>query len=208
MNIVQRILQIQDEDSKYLELLIEAILRVKEEYCSWDYFRYQNKQKGERVFCYELYYQFKSLLCCEDLENMRLDAEIYKILQGREINNLGFNIDVNKNYIVPDLVLHKGQNLANANTQKLIVEVKVKNYEPDELKKTIAKLNFYIDSLNFKYAVFLNVNHEFSTVRNRIRRLLINQNHGIIPQNLNRIIVITYKDRAVRLDTLGAIINP
>ena len=195
----------------YVNDLGEAIIRVEEKYCKWAYDSNANRiQKIERVFAYELYHQLRLLSICDiKYQNLRIDGEIGKKIQyNSPIETCGFEIEnLNKMSLLPDLVIHNGQNNREKEDQKIIIEIKTRNLsDENELKKTLLKLNHYLRVLDFQYAIFLSVNTNYNELKEKIR--LITQN--MIPdcyERLDRIIIINYAERVIDAKTLRSIID-
>lgn len=118
----------------HLRLLMEAIDNVKTQYMTYsldglpipDEYRNNGLIKHtERVFAYELYYQWSKLI---DKRTWVINAEIRKDLEFfsdniKKSNEIKMN-DVNsdkRSWNFPDLVLHKGQ---NKNGQMIACEIK------------------------------------------------------------------------------------
>jgi len=77
-------------------------------------------QRVERVFAYELYHQFRNVM--EKDENKKYYQDI---MLNSEITKLGTNqLIQNGMTIIPDIVLHKGQESIEKNHQILFIEVK------------------------------------------------------------------------------------
>jgi len=193
----------------FLNDLSEAIIRVEEKYCFWDGQHEDHIQKIERVFCYELYHQYRLLTACKNQNNdFRIDGEIVKQLDVRPIDLLGTNINIKQEQkqFSPDLVVHLGQSYQNVENQKLIIEVKTRKVDNDELGVTILKLNHYINVLNFQYAAFISVNTDFNTVVLQLREIFSHNN--VRNENFMRIIIFNYKNRILNVDRLYHILTP
>lgn len=185
----------------YLNDLGNSILNVDEEYCNWEA-RHITLQKSERVFAYELYHQFKSLTKNKtEYFNTRFDGEIGKQIY-QVADNCGTDIITNQLDYSPDLVLHKSQTDSNEENQKLIVEIKARNISDEDLAKDIIKLNHYVSSLNFQYAIFITVNTNERTIKEKIRRKFSAVTANRLSANFKRIIVINYKNRVIAAERL------
>jgi hypothetical protein len=190
----------------YLNDLVNSILNVDNEYCNWEA-RHIALQKSERVFAYELYHQFKSLTINKtEYLNTRFDGEIGKQIY-QVADNCGTHINTNQLDYSPDLVLHKSQTDSNEENQKLIVEIKARNISDEDLAKDIIKLNHYVSSLNFQYAIFISVNTNERTIKQKIRRIFSIVTANRLSANFKRIIVINYKNRVITAERLYNLIT-
>lgn len=114
----------------------------------------------ERVFAYELYYQWKELLKKND-SKLILNGEITK------------HYYVLENYGFPDMVLHGGQN--DNNNQFIICEIKSSRntITQDALKKDMTSLLDGINVLLYKCGVFIYLGGDSDTfVNNRLIPIL------------------------------------
>ena len=197
-----------------LEMLENAIRRVTNRYCIWDY-NTQIQQRGERVFAYELYHQFRNLLAnAPNNLNLRFDGEIDK--------NLDENVDYcrvepillrirNGRYLrddrkfSPDLVLHLAQNNRLQDNQSLIIEIKTKKVGNSELAKDLLKLNHYIRIINFQYGVFISVNTNFDNLKQQIRDIFNNPDGW--ENRFNRIVIFNHNDEILQVNTLQNILQ-
>ena len=133
-------------------------------------------QYNERVFCYELYHQLR-LLDRGSLPNYSINGEIPKQLQFPSIGDYGIytNIkydftDIDKHRITPDIVIHESQE--NKDGQHLIIEVKNSKNKVTTIDWDLYKLLVYVDKLNFKKGVYIQVNRPiddlFEDIKNRL----------------------------------------
>jgi hypothetical protein len=194
----------------YINDIGEAIIHVDQNYCLWSYQNANSIQKTERVFAYELYHQFRLLMSQnKSYENIRFDGEVGK-QQHVKIDDYGLtlsNFNPQQIHFSPDLVIHKGQDYNDIKNQMVIVEIKTKRVNRNELLKTFLKLIHYIRAFNFQYAVFLTVNTEFNEIKiNLIEHLdeLVNSQYA---EKFNRIIVMNYVHGKLTVDTLEDIIR-
>ena len=194
------------EPLTYLNDLAEAVLKVTEYYCNWQA-RHIALQQAERVFAYELYHQFKLLIASKrEYEGIRFDGEIGKQIH-QQANNCGTTINTRQLVYSPDLVLHKSQTDILTVNQKLIVVIKARNITDIELSKDIIKLNHYITTLNFQYAVFISVNTNKSTIERKLKRLLPFPSDKVLVSNFKKIIILNYKDRVLSPNRLYDILE-
>jgi len=193
----------------YLNDLCEALIRVEEQYCRWPANNRHHIQKIERVFCYELYHQFRlRTINNNNYDRFRMDGENYKNLTPEVVHPCGTNYAVAQDQFSPDFVLHLGQLNRDVDNQLLAIEAKTRSVGDDEIAKTIIKLNHYIRVLNFQFAVFISVNTQLSKLKQKIRRIFIRPINGILSPNSARIIIINYKNRRIDMETLYNILHP
>ena len=195
-------------DLTYLNDFGEAIIRVEEKYCSWPYRNNNINQMIERVFAYELYHQFRLLTNYNtNYAALRLDGEIGKQLENKNLETCGSNSNIIQERFSPDLVIHFGQIDRQEINQKLIIEIKTKRVGNDEIYEAILKLNHYIRILNFQYAVLVSVNTDFDALTLQIRDLFENPNNQVWTERFKRIIVMNYSDRNLTIKTLYKLLN-
>ena len=146
-----------------LDMLIKAINKVPKKY-------YQIRQYNdeirfrERLFCYELYHQFRIVLDNKQIKKYILHGELAKsgnpLFKGE----------------IPDFLLHipndKCKNL-------LIIEVKL-NYDEDGIKNDFKKLFDFIKDHNYKRGVFLYVIEESDKYEKTIREILISKEKSVL----------------------------
>lgn len=99
-----------------------------------------------------------------------MSTEIPKefILVTKQLEDAGYK----GRSIYPDLVLHENHNREDLSPdhQHLVCEVKTaKNVAKDFFNKDLAKLNFYIQKLNFRAAVYILVNSSKKIVEKRLK---------------------------------------
>lgn len=193
----------------YVNDIGEAIIHVNRDYCIWSYKNANMIQKTERVFAYELYYQFRLLMNKnKSYLNIRFDGEIGKQRHER-VDGCGLtfsNFNTNQIHFSPDLVIHKNQNNSDVKNQKAVIEIKTKDIGHDELIRTIVKLTHYIRVFNFQYAIFITVNTEFNEIVTKLNRSLHNAKDLDCNEKFNRIIVMNYIDGKLTVDTLSNIL--
>lgn len=164
----------------YIGVFKDALEKVPKEYYNWK--SPESVEKTERVFCYELYHQFRLLL--DQDRTLRLDGEItkrkYLVFHGEtsegdtkpnnDIRDLcGINIEVYKprfhNFFTPDFVLHGGQD--NDNKQIMAIEVKTKWTK--SVITDVLKLNFYITKFKFETAILLVTNCDHAKIKQELQ---------------------------------------
>lgn len=146
----------------YVEGLSKAIESVKSNYV------YNNTEKQfhlERVFAYELYYQWKKLLNKrgENPEKLMLNAELSKFYHNKKCD---------KKYRFPDMVLHG--NYDDKKRQFIICEIKsTKNpISTSTLQKDIDSLIDGMDKLEYHFSVFIYVGNKWENTAKRMRQLV------------------------------------
>jgi hypothetical protein len=125
---------------------------------------------GERLFCYELYYQFRLIIEKSDLyKDVLLQAEIRKDFLLKEVY-VGLSIKKLSKVFIPDFIIHDPK---NAERQRLIVEVKTNpNKEKNSIKKIINDINKlmeFIEKYKFHHGVFIITNYTVDDISNRIK---------------------------------------
>lgn len=177
------------EEVKYLKLLNEALEDMKP--CYFSSTGKYKKQKLERAFCYELYYQIKVRMEREPYvnEGLMISGEIGKqdwVRQSYTIRGLKYKIK----WFYPDLVIHKSQEDNSHENQKLVIEAKFLNYNLSELVKDIIKLINAIKYKNFQYAVLLSINTDFNELLNNLKSYLSKDDFSNEIKLLERLLVI------------------
>jgi hypothetical protein len=189
-------LQQPPSDLSHLTDLRDGMKEIKRKFYEWNYPKMKGMQKNERVFAYELYHQFR-LITEPKLEysTMRFDGELTKLLKANPIDLLGiaFQSAWTQQRFTPDLVLHLGQENAQIQNQKFILEIKTKNVADDEFKKTFLKLHHYIRSLSFQYAVFVSVNSTFHDFKQRAYSFF-NHTNALQRTHFDRIVLMNYNE--------------
>jgi UDP-N-acetylenolpyruvoylglucosamine reductase len=186
---------------RYLNDLANATKRVKQKYCEWSY--KDDIQQAERVFCYELYFQFRRIINKKRYySKARLDGEITKTLVTTPMFGCGSDFRKDQSVFTPDLVIHFAQESRTIENQKLIIEVKTKGIGDPELTETIVKLNHYLVILNFQYAAFISVNTEFEELIAQIRHCFPNPRGTEWENNFKRILVYNYNDQKLKINRL------
>lgn len=134
---------------EHLQRLIEAIKLVKSNYECY-VTKTSNDEKiikrAERVYAYELYHQYRTLMKKDNIKDCYLNGEIYKDA------NIFNAIDGHNCY--PDLVLHKAFDKIDEESQYFLCEIKMANNQ--NLINDLDKLTKLSQSkLNFNYYIFL-----------------------------------------------------
>lgn len=127
-----------------LDILVDAICSVSEKYIWYNGYKDEEKNEDviahlERVFAYELYYQWRKLMDYSS-SNLTLNGEISK--------NVYDEIPKEPKSYFPDMVLHKGQ--GNKDEQMIVCEIKRKHsFNSGKFKEDIKKLLWYVDKERF-----------------------------------------------------------
>ena len=82
------------------------------------------------------------------------------------------------------------------------MEVKTKRVGDNELKDAIVKLNHYIMTLNFQYAVFVSVNTEFIHLIAQINQCFPHPQNNDWHERFKRIIVFNYYNQKLEIKRL------
>lgn len=159
---------------EHLRRLIEAISLVKPNYEHYETINIKNEKiikRAERVYAYELYHQYRSLMKRDNIDDCYLNGEIYK--SSTILNNLD-----NSGYY-PDLVLHKRYDSIESETQYFICEIKMKGnpYLIDDLDK-LTKLSK--KGFGFNYYIFLCVGISMLELSRQIQSSENNYNGEIV----------------------------
>ena len=177
----------------------------------------ENEEQLERVFAYELYFQWKSIIQYEN-KSITLSPEITKYYSG-------YSTSVYKNkFILPDLILHDGQN--SYENQLFACEIKRKSgINKKSLKKDLNSLiQCTKDSAfhyhPFKLGIFIGYNMTVEELKKLVYKLIKNKcslqrmtnafglrSHKAI--NPNNIIFISYigNDHPIGFFSLSQMIN-
>ena len=167
---------------------------------------------GERVFCYELYHQVRSLMenhsieFPETFQHVKLQSELKKDYINEIVQNFYGVAALDREYI-PDFLLHTPGNFQN---QHLIIEVKSNpNISFAGMIDDLLKIQQFISRYQYQRGIFLTVN----TNPNRIRNILNQENNRLwLRQNINdpnRIHILCKKKNDVDLyeTTISEILN-
>ncbi|MEK4153660.1 hypothetical protein NYE27_01085 [Paenibacillus sp. FSL R10-2779] len=110
----------------------------------------------ERVFCYELYHQFRKIMEQNNLtEKVILQSELRKSQVGKEIEQL-FGIQSTDAIYYPDFLIHEPGTFDH---QDLIIEVKANpKVSREEMQKDLLKLDQFISRYQYQKGIFLSIN--------------------------------------------------
>ena len=187
--------------------LLEAILKVKKEYLEYsDPIKNVYISHYERVFAYELYHQWSTVLKKEKLDqDYIINAEVGK--------NTSYFGKIDHGVKFPDMVLHHnhGDNL----NQGIICEIKRKEgLDYYSLRNDLEKLSYFLNnekSYGFALGVFILVREDFETIRQYVHR----SRKGLIgitqtkeaKEFQKRIICLTYKNERIDFSDLQSILK-
>lgn len=118
----------------------------------------------ERVFAYELYHQYRNLMC----DNKRY---VNYIFNGEQLKDDGFYKDlfkrIKKNQIIPDLILHN--DLGSIKRDGQIMYIEIKTIKNPNVFLDLEKLSQLAKSeLNFYYYIFIYVD---ATIDDLVQKL-------------------------------------
>ncbi len=169
---------------KYLELIVEAIDQVEEEYFNLTTTYMPNGIVRERVFCYELYHQLRCLQEKNNLTNFSLHGEPDK--RGHS----DFREQDRKN---PDFIFHiPGTMEGNA----VIVEVKGRadgHYE-EECENDIETIYSFVSKYSYKLGVFILYNHDMQKFKELLATKFKHSNMFEDVQVFKKMYIICKKD--------------
>lgn len=131
------------------------------------------KQEIERVFSYELYFEWRKIIEKETIryKNLQLNGEVSKphllyLQENIEFDDFGLhNYSPNKFSFVPDLTLHKSQESINYEDQIMVIEIKT---DRNPSIYDIGKLLNLVDRYNFQSGVFLTINNSIEELKTNI----------------------------------------
>jgi hypothetical protein len=199
---LHRLDEIDDHDNN-LYNLIKAILNVKYLYID----RYKiSVERLERVFAYELYYQWSIII---DKLNKKRDSGDEYILNGETEKNMShFEDDPEKSKTYPDLVLHKS--IDQAKGQAIVCEIKRKgNFTKGGLENDINKLRKFVCKLQneytFGFGVFILAGDKMKTILEKINSLKWTKRRRGVKSE--RILLIAYDGIQIQLVTLYDALN-
>lgn len=132
------------------------------------------RQEIERVFSYELYFEWRVIIEQKKsyYKELQLNGEVSKphllYLQEKiDFDDFGLvNYYPNKFSFVPDLTLHKGQESIEYKDQEMVIEIKT---DKTPSINDIGKLLNLVDKYNFKMGVFLTVNNSIEDLKESIK---------------------------------------
>ena len=128
--------------------------KTKETYC-------------ERVFAYELYHQFRKLMC-DDIRYREL------LFNGEQRKDESFFKDLfkeleDKDYVIPDLILHKTLGSIDKHEGQILY-IEIKTINNSDVFSDLEKLTQLTRTpLNFYYYIFIYVNADFDDLKKKIK---------------------------------------
>ena len=159
----------------------------------------------ERVFAYELYHQFRKLMC----DNKRYNSLLFN---GEQRKDETFYDDLFKelegyDYVIPDLILHEA--LGNKDIhdgQILYIEIKTVNNE--NVFSDLKKLSELTKSpLNFYYYIFIYVDGTIKDLKDKVKGVKKKRAYNELDDNILCICVKNNKAFPISVRVLKEMIN-
>lgn len=178
---------------RHIQRLIDAISLVEpkyEVYTTISPNREALVKRGERVYAYELYHQYRCLMERDKVTDCHLNGEIYK---DAKVFNA---IDGHSCY--PDLILHKAFDKIDEESQFFLCEIKMRDNPTllDDLEK-LTKLSE--SELNFRYYIFLCIGLLMDDLKKNLKNNTSYYNENII--------CICVNEGKIEFDELKHILN-
>ena len=137
----------------FLKLFCQSLKNVADEYYLVEVSFNPDGITRERVFCYELYHQFRDL-----------SGDNYPYAFHGELDKRG-HIAIDKhNQKVPDFLVHRP---GSFDENEVVIEVKG-TINSDDIISDLQKIYSFISEVNYRYGLFLLINHSFEELRKRI----------------------------------------
>lgn len=142
----------------------------------------QRESYCERVFAYELYHQFRKLMC---------DNEKYSdlLFNGEQRKDESFFKDLFKelkdnDYVIPDLILHENLgNIEKHDGQVLYIEIKTIN--SDDVFLDLKKLsNLSLTALDFYYYIFIYVDGTIEDLMEKVEGVRKKHNYNELEDDI------------------------
>lgn len=134
----------------------------------------------ERVFAYELYHQFRKVMCDNDeYQDLFFNGE-----QQKDNSYFKHLLDViNKEKIIPDLVLHENTGTYEYGGQILYIEIKT--IHNNDVYSDLSKLSKLTETdLNFYYYIFIYVDGTIEDLINKIVGGRLKKDYTIINDDI------------------------
>ena len=148
----------EDSFRKFLDCLMDACKNISENYFQLNVSQVDKHSKKifrERIYCYELYHQLRTILEDKFKYRYTLHGEVDK--RGHEI--------ISKNY-VPDFIVHSPGCMEK---NLIVIEVKILK-KNTKLKYDVDKIKYFINEANyFKGIMLLFGDSEKNTIENKIK---------------------------------------
>ena len=165
-------MNIEDIKDDYVKLVYDAMRNVSKEFFEIEIAKGIEEKRRERVYCYELYHQIRSLQEKNNLNDFTVNAEIDK--RGHSIITENFN---------PDIVIHQQGDMVNY----IVVEVKV-TLNAEGIAKDFNTIITMLEKYKYQYGIFIltgsslqDFKHYFiNNVLNRLEKNQVNSQGGKI----------------------------
>lgn len=132
-------MNIEDIKDDYVKLVYDAMRNVSKEFFEIEIAEDVKEKRRERVYCYELYHQIRSLQEKKHLKDFTVNAEIDK--RGHSIITENFN---------PDIVIHQQGDMVNY----IVVEVKV-TLNAEGIAKDFNTIITMLEKYKYQYGIFI-----------------------------------------------------
>jgi len=134
----------------------------------------------ERVFAYELYHQFRKIMC----DNDKYQRLFFNGEQQKDNSHFKHLLDeINKEKVIPDLVLHENTGTSEYGGQILYIEIKTKHN--NDVYSDLSKLSKLTKTnLNFYYYVFIYVDGTVEDLINKIIGGRLKKDYTIIHDDI------------------------
>lgn len=159
----------------------------------------------ERVFAYELYHQFRKLMC----DNKRYSTLLFN---GEQRKDESFYDDLfkelkDKDYVIPDLILH--EDLGNKDIHDgQILYIEIKTVNNGNVYSDLKKLSDLTKTpLNFYYYIFIYVNGTIEELKEKVKGVRKIQNYNELDDNILCFCVKDYKASCLSMKKIKEMIN-
>jgi hypothetical protein len=176
---------------EFLLHLKKAISKVGDEYYTIKTIYDSDGIIRERVFCYELYHQFRNL-----------PPQGFQYAFHGELDKRGHLLFEPEEQKIPDFLVHTPGTM---DENKVIIEVKGK-IDRNDVVNDIKKIFSFLTKVDYEYGVFLLFNHSFEELQQRIPPISLSDID--CQEDANIFIVCTSpNDGALTCNTLGELRN-
>lgn len=152
-------MNIEDIKDAYVKLIYDAIGNVSKEFFEIGIAEGVDQKRRERVFCYELYHQIRSLQEKNNLKNFTVNAEIDK--RGHYVIKENFN---------PDIVIHQQGNMNNY----IVIEAKV-ILDAYGIVKDFNTIITMLEKYKYQYGVFILTHSSLQDFKNYFKDNVLNR---------------------------------